>query len=203
LCFQLRKQLPDFMDFDFKHIAVPFRMQPGLRRMDDAEPHLTRLDPASALFAEKRAVVQAGQCFHSLAGFDVQPALNAVRASALGQGLKLALDSACDLPLTLEEDLVVLDGGTGQLAWLCVCTPSHWTPEDKPGMGLAAIHAGVADNARLMAGSAHLVKLATGGGHWERFVWTITPSARYDQHPTRQPRTAWPAQGTPEAFAAA
>jgi hypothetical protein len=48
-----------------------------------------------------------------------------------------------------------------------------------------------------------LVQLATGGGHWERFVWTITPSARHDQHPARQPRASWPGAGTPAAFAAA
>ena len=191
------------MDFDFSHIAVPFRMQPGLRRMADGEGHLTPLDPASALFGEKRAVVQAGQCFHSLAGFDTQPALNAIRAAAHQQGLGLDLKHPSDLPLAFEEDLVVLDGGTGQLPWLCVCVPSHWAPEDKVGLDLGAVHARVAGNAQLMAATPHLVQLATGGGHWERFVWTISPSARHDQHPVRQLRTPWPEADTPSAFAAA
>lgn len=191
------------MDFDFNHIAVPFRMQPGLRRMADGKAHLTRLDPASALYAEKRAVVEAGQCFHCLADFDAQPALNAIRTHAHRQGFKLPLDSVTELPLAFEEDLVVLDGDTGQLAWLCVCTPSHWAPEEKLGLDLGAVHAGVADNAQLMAATPHLVQLATGGGHWERYVWTISPSARHDQHPSRQPRAPWPEADMPAAFAAA
>lgn len=191
------------MDFDFKHMAVPFRMQPGLRRMDNGDAHLTRLDPASALFAEKQAVVQAGQCFHSLAGFDAQPAVNAILGQAQQQGLALQVKQAGELPLAFEEDFVVLDGDTGQLTWLCVCVPSHWAPEVKLGLSLGAVHAGVADNAQLMAATSHLVKLATGGGHWERFVWTITPSGRHDQHPARQPRTSWAEEGAPAAFAAA
>ncbi|MBC7436534.1 MAG: DUF3445 domain-containing protein [Bdellovibrionales bacterium] len=191
------------MDFDFKHIAVPFRMQPGLRRMAQGESHLTRLEPASPLAVEKRAVVQAGQCFHSLPGFDPQPAYRAISQNAQQQGLAPHLQHTSDLPLAFEEDLVVLDGDTGQLTWLCVCAPSHWAPEEKLGLGLGAVHASVADNAQLMAATPHLVQLATGGGHWERFVWTITPSARYDQHPARQPRTPWPQTDTPAAFAAA
>ena len=45
------------------------------------------------------------------------------------------------------------------------------------------------------------MQLVTGGGHFERFVWTLTPSARFDQHPVRQPRLPWPATADPEAFA--
>ncbi|CAN5583537.1 hypothetical protein BH11PSE7_BH11PSE7_14640 [soil metagenome] len=203
--FQLRKQPPDFMDFDFKHIAVPFRMQPGLRRMENGQAHLTRLDPACALFSEKQAVAQAGKCFHSVAGFDPQPAVNAIlnHAQQLGLGLGPGKKHAGELPLSFEEDFAVLDGDTGQLTWLCVCVPSHWAPEEKIGLGLGAVHAAVADNAQLMAATPHLIQLATGGGHWERFVWTITPSGRHDQHPARQPHTSWPEQGAPAAFAGA
>ncbi len=53
----------------------------------------------------------------------------------------------------------------------------------------------------LQSASSHLVQLATGGERWERFVWTVSPSPRYDQHPRRQPRTAWPEAST-ETFAA-
>lgn len=191
------------MDFDFKHIAAPFRMQPGLQRLAIAGSQLTPLDPNSALAGEKRQVLDAGQCFHAVPGFDAAPALEAIRQRALREGHAVTPSSLQDLPLAFEEDFAVLDGATGQLAWMCICTPSHWAPEDKLGLGLSAIHAPVADNALLQAAAAHLVQLATGGERWERYVWTVSPSPRHDQHPRRQPRTAWPEVASPEAFAAA
>jgi hypothetical protein len=98
---------------------------------------------------------------------------------------------------------VVLDGDTGTLPWLCVCAPSHWAPEDKLGQALAAVHAPVADNARLQAASRQLVALVTEGGHWERHVWSLSPSPRHDQHPRRHPPTPWPTTSDPLAFAQA
>jgi len=191
------------MDFDFKHIAVPFRMQPGLRRMAEGESHLTPLDRNSPLYREKLKVLEAGQCFHMQPGFDPEMSFQAIAAQARREGYPAALASVHDLPLAFEEDFAVVDGSTGKLTWLCVCTPSHWAPEEKLGMDFAAVHSPVADNAALQAASSHLVQLATGGGRWERFVWTVTPSGRYDQHPVRQSRTPWPRAENPAAFAAA
>jgi len=71
------------MDFDFSHIAVPFRMLPGLRRLAAGTPQLTRIDPGHALHAEKRAVLQAGQSRHVDPGFDPAPALAAIAEQAL------------------------------------------------------------------------------------------------------------------------
>ena len=175
------------MDFDLSQIAVPFRMQPGLRRVTPQEVRLTPLDAGSALYAEKRAVLDAGQSRHVLPGFDPEPALGAIGA-------------ACP-ELAFQEDFAVLDGATGTLPWLCVCVPSHWAPEDKLGLDFAAVHQPVADNSALIAASQQLVALATSGECWERFVWTISPSPRYDQHPRRHTRTPWPPTDDPEAFA--
>ena len=191
------------MDFDFQHIAVAFRMQPGLRRLDGGEAQLTALVPGSQLYRERLKVVQAGQCFHSQPGFNARPALDAIAAQASLQGLAIALTTPDAIPLAFEEDFAVLDGNTGQLVWLCVCTPSHWSPEEKLGLDFAAVHAPVADNTALQAAASHLVRLATGGERWERFVWTISPSPRYDQHPQRQQRTPWPTGLAPADFAAA
>ncbi len=192
------------MDFDPAHIAAPFRMQPGLRRMGPDEPHLTPLTEGSRLHAGKLAVVRAGEHLQAVPGFDPAPALTALAQRAARQGLAgtPALDANA-LALAFEQDFAVLDGATGRLAWLCVCSPSHWAPEDKIGLDLAAVHAPVADGRNLLAASAHLVQLATGGECWERFVWTISPSTRHDQHPRRQPREPWPATDDAAAFAAA
>lgn len=183
------------MDFDFSQIAVPFRMQPGLRRLAEHEVRLTPLDAGSALYAEKRAVLEAGQSRHALPDFDPSAALRAIAARAP------ATDPHLPLELAFQEDFAVLDGATGSLPWLCVCVPSHWAPEDKLGLDFAAVHSPVADNAALVAASQQLVALATSGDCWERFVWTISPSARHDQHPRRHARTPWPATAEPQDFA--
>lgn len=180
------------MDFSLVDIAVPFRMQPGLRRLDPSDPQLTRLDAAGQLYREKRAVFDSGQSRQVVPGFDPSAAIAAMRERL-----------PSDLPpeLAYEQDFAVLDGASGTLKWLCVCVPSHWAPEDKIGLDFASVHAPVADNKLLVASAAPLVKLATSGECWERFVWTVTPSGRYDQHPRRHPREPWPATQDPGDFA--
>lgn len=185
------------MDFDFRQIAVPFRMQPGLRRIPCETLQLTPLDPQGPLYAEKRAVLEARQSRHIVAGFDPRPALAAIAA----RSPQPWSDSDTPLELAFEEDFAVLDGATGALPWLCVCAPSHWAPEDKLGLDFAALHGPVADNAALVAASQHLVALATGGDCWERAVWTISPSSQYDRHPRRHARAAWRPVEDPDAIA--
>jgi dimethylamine monooxygenase subunit A len=186
------------MDFDLSQIAVPFRMQPGLRRVESAGLSLTALSPESRLHADKRAVLELGHSRQVMPGFDATPALDAIGERAAHAGTET------DLPIELafEEDFAVLDGATGTLPWLCVCVPSHWAPEEKLGLDFMALHAPVADNAVLLAASRQLVALATGGDCWERHVWTISPSGRYDQHPRRHARTPWPDAADPAEFAA-
>ena len=65
----------------------------------------------------------------------------------------------------------------------------------------ASVHAPVADNQALLAASRHLVGLVTSGERFERFVWTVSPSGRHDQHPLRHARTLWPATPDPQEFA--
>lgn len=184
------------MDFDPSQIAVPFRMQLGLRRVSADGPHVTPLVQGSAMHAEKLRVVELQQSRHAVPGFDAAPALATIAAHAS------FTQQSQSLELAFEEDFVVLDGTTGTIPWLCVSLPSHWAPEDKLGLSLAEIHAPVADNAALLAASAGLVNLVTKGGYWERHVWTLTPSPRYDQHPGRHRRTPWPDTNDIDAFAA-
>jgi len=188
------------VDFDFALIAAPFRMQPGLRRLDGDARHLTPLPAGSALHAEKLQVVRAGCSRLAVPGFDAGPALAAIAQQAQREGIALPPDVPFEL--AIEEDFAVLDGATGTLPWLSVCVPSHWVPEDKLGLELQAVHAPVADSATLQAASRHLVQLATSGEHWERHVWTISPSRRHDQHPGRHAREPWPGTTDPGLFAA-
>jgi hypothetical protein len=166
-------------------------MQPGLRRLEPSDPQLVALDPAGKLYLEKLAVMESGQSRHAMPGFDPSNAIAAMRDR---------LPSQLPPEIAYEQDFAVLDGETGKLQWLCVCVPSHWAPEDKIGLDFGAVHMPVADNKLLVGASSHLVKLATSGESWERFVWTVSPSGRYDQHPRRHPRAPWPDGTNVEAF---
>ena len=98
--------------------------------------------------------------------------------------------------LFLQEDLAILDGHSTQLKSLAVCIPSHWAPEEKIGLALAAVHAPVADNTLLLKASESLSRLVTSSQktRWQRFVWTLQPSCQYDGHPKRSPPRNWPKQ---------
>jgi hypothetical protein len=189
------------VEFDFNHIPVPFAMRPGLRRLEPARVLLTPLTPGSPLAAEKRAIYQTGHSRQVRPGFDPGPALRAIaERSRVGAAAFFSLQDPPEL--AFEEDFAVLDGTDGTIPWLCVCLPSHWAPEDKLGLDFATLHGPVADNAALVSASSQLVALVTAGDCWERQVWTITPSSRFDQHPRRHARNPWPSMDDPDAFAA-
>lgn len=185
------------MDFEPSRIAAPFRMQPGLQRLAPDARQLTPLAAGSALWQEKKRVLESGASRLAVAGFDPGPAIEAILAQAQAEGIA----AREPIELAFEEDFAVLDGASSTLPWLCVCVPSHWAPEEKLGQPFASVHAPVADNQAILAASRQLVQLVTGGERFERFVWTVTPSGRYDQHPGRHPRTPWPDPADPQAFA--
>lgn len=189
---------PAAMSFPLSRITAPFRMQPGLQRLGGEPRHLSALTPGSVLWQEKKRVLESGASRLVMPGFDPQPAIAAILAQARAEGIA----AAGPIELAFEEDFAVLEAQGTTLPWLCVCVPSHWAPEDKLGLPFTAVHAPVADNGALLSAASHLVRLVTGGERFERFVWTLSPSGRYDQHPRRHPRAPWPDTADAEAFAA-
>jgi hypothetical protein len=99
------------------------------------------------------------------------------------------------LALSLPEDLVWMhdDGEGGRAALLHVCFPSHWPPDERGGAGLAELHGPVADGERLRAASRALMRAIAEKGPFERFVWSLNPTAALDRHP----RAAGPAGRPP------
>ena len=188
------------MDFDFAQISTPFRMRPGLARLPSDAVHLTPLRPGSPLHAEKLAIHRTGTTRHAVPGFDATAALATLRAQALHAGASAQDLDRIALELLVEEDLVVLDTRTGTLPWMCVSVPSRWAPEEKLGRALPEVHEPVADGEALAAALPHMLRVLANGTHWERYVWTLTPSPRYDQHPGRQPLVHWPDTDNPDAF---
>lgn len=185
------------MAFDLSRAAVPFRMQPGLQRLGADARHLTPLSPGSGLWQEKKRVFDSGASRLAVPGFDTRVPVDAILAQARSEGHAVH----GPVELAFEEDFALLDGASTALPWLCVSVPSHWAPEEKLGLPFHSVHGPVADNQALLAAGRQLVQLVTGGGHFERFVWTLSPSARFDQHPQRHGRAPWPETADAEAFA--
>lgn len=76
------------MHFDFQHaVSVPFRMQPGLRRLDPGSLQLTPNAPGSRHLREKLAVLFGwpGDALLAQPGFDSTPALKALAAQAAAE----------------------------------------------------------------------------------------------------------------------
>lgn len=106
--------------------------------------------------------------------------------------LDLACSSSLDnLALHVQEDLAVLmldDDGLNRLAYLHVCMPSGWSPEEKIGRPFDAVHAPVPYIEPLSAKQGAIARLmvnATRGA--VRFAWTITTDAALNHHPLRDP----------------
>lgn len=117
---------------------------------------------------------------------------NEARACVLAMPAHLRIWAA--LALFIQDDVAVLDGGSTRVKAMAVCAPSHWAPEEKVDLPLASVHAPVADNVLLLQASQSLSRLVTADGsdRWQRFVWTLQPSAQYDGHPKRAAPRMWP-----------
>ena len=228
------------MSFDFNAaVTSPFRMRPGLRRLQPGAAHLTPLAPGSRHQREKLAVLSAfaGRALCCRDGFDPSPALHALAAfaavehpaawawdgrRAIAQHLGTAVEGdrvdmlargsfglgdevarcvrglnpgwrlAGLLSLAFAEDFAIVDAADGSIPWLAVTLPSHWAPQDKVGRSFADVHAPVADNAALLRAAGALMRLVTGPGRWERFVWTVTPHPHLHAHPAHLDPQGWP-----------
>jgi hypothetical protein len=75
------------MPFDFAAISVPFRMQPGLRRLAAGAAQLTPNRPGDRHLIEKLAVLRdhAADALMAAPGFDAGPALHALQTQAANE----------------------------------------------------------------------------------------------------------------------
>jgi hypothetical protein len=211
------------MSFDFDAaVNAPFRMQPGLRRLEPGAKQLTPSRPAGRHLREKLAVLSSypSQALLAAPGFDAGPALQALTEQAAAEHpdalrigeLPEVRDCIASLPpewrragllsLAFEEDFAIVDGANATIPWLAVALPSHWAPETKVGRPFAEVHAPVADNRLIVGAAGHLTKLVTGVERWERFVWTITRHPRLHAHPARLDPAPWPASADADTIAA-
>ena len=75
------------MPFDFATVSAPFRMQPGLRRIEPGTPQLTPNRLGARALREKLAVLfhHADQALLAAPDFDAQPALAALMRHAVAE----------------------------------------------------------------------------------------------------------------------
>lgn len=180
-------------------VVSPFRMRPGLSRLDaaaDPAPALFLRDAQAGAYAEHKRRVLAAMPARGLVGEADPAVLQAIAdAYAAQTGVVLAPDARA-LAEGLQEDFVILHdeadehGDTLRTRCLSVCFPSNWNPAEKLGLDFGAIHAPVADNALLQAGGRGIVDLAFRQARMLRHVWLLTPGGDLAQHPETR-RTRW------------
>lgn len=189
-------------------VHSPFRMRPGLQRMQATEqgqgPAQTQALPLFAPDDRATAYRQAREALHQQHPQRLQhgtphtETLRAIAAEWAAQTGHSAPDDPWGLALALQEDFVVLrdaptqDSAAGlemRTEFLSVCFPSNWDPAEKLGLDFTAIHQPVADNALLQAGARGIVDTAFRQSRMLRHVWLLTPNGDLAQHPeTRRER---------------
>lgn len=98
---------------------------------------------------------------------------------------RLAMNIPCDLAVVRR------DGDRDWSAYLHVCAPSHWRPEEKIGLPFVATHAPVPHFERVNAAAPKLIDAMVSRGPWVRFVWGLETDDALDHHPDRAPGRAF------------
>ncbi|RYG30165.1 DUF3445 domain-containing protein [bacterium] len=103
---------------------------------------------------------------------------------ARGDGASLDL-----LARLVAEDLAVVrrEGDLDWTAYLHVCAPSHWAPEDKIGRSFFKTHDTIPGFERVNAASKGLIKAMVESGPWVRFTWGPEADDRLNHHPEPPP----------------
>jgi len=95
-----------------------------------------------------------------------------------------------NLGLHWEADFILCrmePEGTFSMQAAVVCFPSHWSPEEKIGLGMAQVHGPVPGlNAALGGKIDTLMGRLPAGSAWLRVNWGLTASAERNQHPLRK-----------------
>jgi len=91
------------------------------------------------------------------------------------------------LMANVAEDLaiVVQDKVEDRLAYLHICSPSHWGMVEKLGKSFFATHLPVPGIERVNAAAVGLVKAMITGTPKVRFVWTVETDDDFNHHPSR------------------
>ncbi len=90
------------------------------------------------------------------------------------------------LLLQVQEDMAITlrtSPEVDYLAYLNLCSASHWSPADKIGKSFGKVHAPIPGNEKLVKASKNLVEAMIAKGPFVRFVWSFVTDTRLNHHP--------------------
>jgi dimethylamine monooxygenase subunit A len=94
-------------------------------------------------------------------------------------------DPLVALALQIPEDFSIwtCDEADDWMAYVSVCLPNHWAPEDKIGRNFFAVHEPVAESAPMLRSSKQLVQGMIQRGPFVRFAWGVATDTTLNHHP--------------------
>jgi len=92
------------------------------------------------------------------------------------------LDQLC---LFAQEDiaLVTRNSQTDYIAYLNLCSPSHWAAEDKIGKNFFDVHVPIPGIEKINANANKIVEMMINKGPFVRFIWSFVTDTRLNHHP--------------------
>jgi hypothetical protein len=111
---------------------------------------------------------------------------DALTSAITGEQVPLRLG---DLILQVAEDVAIVqvDQGVDWIAYLNLCSPSHWSAESKIGKSFFATHEPIPGFERVNAVAGAMVDSMIRRGPFVRFVWGLESDDRLNHHPEPPP----------------
>lgn len=191
-------------------VTAPFRMQPGLTRLDSSLSSVLMPDSPNLLSLARYAADQAARVGRSplLASpvadtrfaKDLSGALAQIRFALSGeseQGINADYDAnrpsseqllsqAGALRSEMQDDFVLMTSEGGQdlrASLMAVALPSGWDPAEKLGQCFLQLHQPVAGADMIRQAAPSLCAMMRAPGALRRYVWTLVNSADLSRHP--------------------
>ena len=104
-----------------------------------------------------------------------------------GESVPLSADGLDAVAMNLPCDIAVVrrEGERDWNAYLHVCAPSHWRPEEKIGHSFVSSHQPIPHFERISRAGKGLVHAMVERGPFVRFVWGVETDTELDHHPDR------------------
>lgn len=194
-------------------VEAPYQVKPDLQKLG-ARPLVIVDDHWSSWVAQKQDQIRAGRlplvgaAMSAEALSDVTGLLSRWFREQLPRGPvcpdgsfgwlggvkpRSDLEFLVGLTLSLQEDFAVMvpdAGGSLRAQILSVYFASGWSPEEKLGQSMAAIHEPVAENQALMKSAMAMSQAMLQKGPFVRYVWTLAGSDALARAPGQDTMTS-------------
>lgn len=94
----------------------------------------------------------------------------------------LLLDQLC---LFTQEDIALVsrDDKNDFIAYLNLCSPSHWAAEDKIGKNFFNVHVPIPGIEKINSNANKIIEMMINKGPFVRFIWSFVTDTRLNHHP--------------------